>query len=116
MASSGDRPLGLEVAQLLAVVHWLRASDRKRSIEIETDGIRSGVIAAVAAALEPNAIGSISSHHAMRSLSHLLDGPVSFRAAADLFCLDLYKEFDLDSIAALAAPTKIENYGLADHP
>jgi hypothetical protein len=114
VASTGDRPLGLEVAQLLAVVHWLHTSDPDRSVDIETNGIRSGVIAAVAAALDPRAIHSITSRHAMKSLAHLLDAPVTFRSAADLFCLDLYKEFDIDSITALAAPTLIRNDGLAD--
>jgi len=45
-----------------------------------------------------------------------LGAPVVFRSAPDVFCLDLYKEFDVDSITALAAPTVIQNNGLADHP
>jgi len=113
-ASTGDRPLGLEVAQLLSVVHWLRASDPDRPIAIETEGMRSGVIAVVAAALDPHAINSIDNRHGMKSLSYLLDAPVAFRSAADLFCLDLYKNFDIDIMAALAAPTAIKNDGLAD--
>ena len=32
---------------------------------------------------------------------------VEYGAAPDLFCLDLYKEFDLDRLAALAAPARI---------
>ena len=35
-------------------------------------------------------------------LAKLLDAPVTYEAAPDLFCLDLYKEFDLDRLAALA--------------
>jgi hypothetical protein len=45
----------------------------------------------------------------MKSLGYLLDAPVAYRSAPDLFCLDLYKYFDIDSIAAIAAPTKIKN-------
>jgi hypothetical protein len=45
----------------------------------------------------------------MTSLSYLLDAPVPYRSAPDLFCLDLYKYFDIDSIVAIAAPTKIKN-------
>ena len=44
----------------------------------------------------------------MRSLGHLLDTPVAFRAAPELFCLDLYRDFDIDRLAALAEPTKVE--------
>jgi dienelactone hydrolase len=116
VASTGDRPLGLEVAQLLAVAHWLRAGDSHRSIEIETDGIRSAVIAAMAAAIDPHAIDFIQSEHSMKSLAYLLDTPVGFRSAADLFCFDLYKDFDIDSIVALAAPTAIHQNFIADRP
>jgi dienelactone hydrolase len=107
--STGDRPLGLEAAQLLGVAKWLRAHGSNRKIQIETNGMRSAVIAAVAAAIDPTAFSVIESEHAMKSLSYLLDTPVPLRSAPDLFCLDLYKYFDIDSIAAIAAPTKIEN-------
>ena len=108
-SSLGDRPLGLEAAQLLGVAHWLRENNAGRPISIETDGIRSAVIAAVAAAIDPAAFSSVTSHHGMKSLSYLLDTPVAFRSAPDLFCLDLYRDFDIDSIAAIAAPVMIRN-------
>jgi hypothetical protein len=38
----------------------------------------------------------------MRSLASLLDAPVSYESAPDLFCLDLYKEFDVNTLVALA--------------
>jgi hypothetical protein len=34
---------------------------------------------------------------------------VPSRSADDLYCLDLYKYFDIDSITAIAAPTTIKN-------
>jgi hypothetical protein len=37
----------------------------------------------------------------------MLDKPVEYRDAPDLFCLDLYKDFDLDRISALAEPTAV---------
>jgi dienelactone hydrolase len=107
-ATAGDRPLGLEAAQLVAVANWFRDHNGGRPVKVETDGIRTGVIAAVAAAMQPSAFSAITSHHAMTSLSYLLDTPVPYRDAPDLFCLDLYKDFDIDSIMAMAAPTHIE--------
>ncbi|WP_263357044.1 alpha/beta hydrolase family protein [Acidicapsa ligni] len=109
VSSAGDRPLGLEVSQLLGIAHWLRDNGAHNQIQIETDGIRSSVIAEVAAALEPNAFDVITTHHGMKSLRYLLDTPVAFRNAPDLFCLDLYKYFDVDSITTIAAPTKVTN-------
>jgi hypothetical protein len=43
----------------------------------------------------------------MRSLGFLLDKPVSYDDAPDLFCLDLYKDLDVDGLVALAEPTKV---------
>jgi dienelactone hydrolase len=108
-ATSGDRPLGIEVAQLIGVAHWLRTNNAARKIQVETDGIRSAVIAAIAAAIDPETFSVIASEHGMKSLSYLLDTPVPSRSADDLYCLDLYKYFDIDSITAIAAPTTINN-------
>jgi hypothetical protein len=111
VASSGDRPLGLEVGQLLAVAKSFDAGQRK--IRLETSGIRSQVVALVAAAIEPALFSEIYSDNAMNSLSYLLDTPVPYRMAADLFCLDLYKYFDIDRLATMASPVKITTGKLA---
>jgi dienelactone hydrolase len=105
--SSGDRSLGLEAAQLLSVVRWLRSVRGTGEVQVRTNGIRSQVIALTAAALEPQAFAALTTKNGMRSLAYLLDKPVPLRTAPDLFCLDLYRDFDIDSISALAAPLKI---------
>ena len=109
VSTAGDRPLGMEAAQLLAVAHWMQSGNTNRKIQIETDGIRSAIIAEVAAAIEPDTFSVINSRHAMKTLNYLLDAPVAFHSAPDLFCLDLYKYFDIGSIQAIAAPTSIKN-------
>ena len=43
----------------------------------------------------------------MPSLHFLLDAPLTFQDAPDLFCLDLYKDFDLDRLEPLAEPTQV---------
>jgi dienelactone hydrolase len=107
VATMGDRPLGLQVAQLLEVLRWLRPRASGAPARLETTGIRSQVVALVAAALEPAAFSSLVHHQGIRSLSYLLDAPVPFRSAPELFCLDLYKYFDLDRLAMMAAPTRV---------
>jgi dienelactone hydrolase len=109
VASAGDRPLGVEAAQLAAVAKWLCTNSSARPVQIETDGIRTSVIAALAAAVEPGTFSTITSQHAMKTLGYLLDTPVAYRTAPDLYCLDLYKYFDIESIAAIAEPTKIQD-------
>jgi hypothetical protein len=43
----------------------------------------------------------------MHRLGFLLDVEVPLRSAPELFCLDLYKDFDLGHFRAMAAPTKV---------
>lgn len=105
--SSGDRSLGLQTAQLLSIIHWLRSTQGARDIQVEANGIRNQVIATVAAALEPEAFSGLDVQNGMKSFAYLLDKPVPLRAAPELFCLDLYKDFDIDSLSALASPVKI---------
>jgi dienelactone hydrolase len=110
--SVGERTLGVEAAQLLDIVHWIRGRAGVPKVRLECRGIRSQVVALVAAALEPDLFSSIEVHEGMPSLNFLLAAPVTFQEAPDLFCLDLYKDFDLDRLAAMAAPAqvKVEKY------
>ena len=105
--AAGARPLGLEVAQLIAVARWLRTTDHPPQLTLETDGMRSQVVAIAAAALEPELFSNIESRNAIKSLSSLLSIPVPIRSAPELFCLDLYKDFDIDLMQQLATPVEI---------
>jgi hypothetical protein len=52
----------------------------------------------------------------MRSLGYALDLPVPFDQAPEIFCLDLYKYFDIDRLEALAAPAKVSVTSRVDLP
>jgi dienelactone hydrolase len=108
--TTGDRPLGLQVAQLLAVSNWLRTNVGP-SVSVVTEGIRNQVIAVTSAALEPTAFTRIENRHWMGSLDYLLKNTVPFRSAPELFCLDLFKDFDLDRLSLMAAPTEVKRIG-----
>jgi hypothetical protein len=64
-------------------------------------------VSLIAAALNPAAYAEVSIREGMRSFGWLLDTPVPYESAPDLFCLGLYKDFDLPRLAALAAPVSI---------
>jgi dienelactone hydrolase len=106
----GERPLGVESAQLIAIAHWLRGQPGVAQVRLECMGIRSQVAALVAAALEPQLFSEVVIHEGMRSLGYLLEKPVAYYDAPDLFCLDFYKEFDLNQLQAMAANVKTEHY------
>ena len=103
----GDRPLGMEASQLITVARWAKERAGVSSVRLEAGGIRTQVISLVAAALEPALFSSLKVRNGMRSLSYVLDLPVRFEQAPELFCLDLYKDFDIDRLEALAAPAKV---------
>jgi hypothetical protein len=66
------------------------------------------MVGLMAASLEPGLFSGIVSDEILDSLGDLLNGPLIFRATPELFCLDLYKYFDIDRLEAMAAPTDIE--------
>jgi len=104
----GDRTIGLEAAQLIAVAHWLRSESGAPKLRLESTGIRNQMAALVAAGLEPDLFSDLVVHEGMPTLGYVLDAPVTFDDAPELFCLDLYKDFDLDRLAFVAAPTKVQ--------
>lgn len=107
LAAVGERPLGMQAAQLVALAHWAESKWSPSTIRVETTGIRTQMIALTATALEPHLFSEVESYGGMRSLGYLLAKPVKYDDAPDLFCLDLYKDFDIDQIAALANPTRV---------
>ena len=107
LATTGQRSIGMEAAQLIALTNWARGRWHPPSVRLETSGIRSQMAALVASALEPHLFAEVAVQGGMHSLSYLLDKPVSYQDAPDLFCLDLYKNFDLSDLIALAESTRI---------
>jgi hypothetical protein len=107
VASSGDRPLGIETAQLLAIAKYFRSTSGQKSIRLESEGIRSQIVVLAAAAIDPGTFSEVYSNDVMDSLRFLLDAPVPYRTAPDLFCLDLYKYFDIDRLILVASPVTI---------
>lgn len=105
LAATGVRPLGMEAAQLIGLAHWAQQNWQSPSIRLETSGMRMQVVSLVASALEPHLFSVVHTHDGIHSLNYLLSKPVT--SAPDLFCLDLYKYFDIDSLVSLAEPTKI---------
>ena len=104
----GDRPLGIEAAQLDRIAHWARERAGVSNVRLEAGGIRTQMISLVAAALDPALFSALVVRNGIHSLSYVLELPVRFEQAPELFCLDLYKDFDIDRLEVLAAPGKVK--------
>jgi hypothetical protein len=107
LSAAGDRPLGMQAAQLTGIAGWVQQHSKSSTISVETLGIRSQVTALVAAALEPSRFSNLTIYDGMKSLRYLLDNDIHYQEAPDLFCLDLYKNFDINILQAIAEPTKV---------
>jgi dienelactone hydrolase len=113
VAGSGERPLGIEVAQLIAIAKFVGSA--KHRVRVETEGMRAQTVALAAAALQPALFSGVYARGGMSGFRYLLDAPVPYRTAPDLFCLDLFKYFDLDRLAAMASGVKIDSGTPTDH-
>jgi Acetyl xylan esterase (AXE1) len=105
----GDRAIGLEAAQLVEITQWIMRQSGRNKVRLESRGIRSQVVALVSAAMKPELFSEIVVQEGMASFSYLFEKPVEFRQAPELFCLDLYKNFDLDNLTALAEGVRISH-------
>ncbi len=109
LATTGERPLSLEAAQLIATAKWLRqAASTAQPIHLEATGPRSQMVALAAAALEPSLFSQVTVRNGFQSLRDLLDQAIPYKQAPELFCLDLLKDFDLDILQAIAGESKPE--------
>jgi dienelactone hydrolase len=108
LAAAGDRPLGIEAAQIIGAGRWFQRVNGTTRLRLETNGVRSQVMALVTAALEPELFSEIVVHDGTRSLSVLLEKPVKFQEAPDVFCRDLYKYFDIDILSGMLKPGTVQ--------
>ncbi len=104
---TGDRAVGLEVAQLLEIARWIQTRSAATKIRLESSGMRNQVVSLIAAGLRPGLFSEVAIRDGIRSFNYLLDTPVEYQAAPELFCLDLFKEFDIDRLEALGAPMNL---------
>ena len=107
LATTGARSLGLQASHLIELAEWIVSRSGANQARIQIQGMRSQVTAQLAAVLEPNLFSELVIEEGIASLGYLLEAPVPYEQAPDLFCLDLFAEFDIDSLAKLAEPTVV---------
>jgi hypothetical protein len=116
VAALGERPLGIQVAQLRAIVSGIRQQHPDLPIELHAVGRRLGLAATITAALEPEAVSGLTVEGGLTSLRQVIDENLEVREAPELFCFGLLKECDVPQIEALIAPRPIHKLPLAIVP
>jgi dienelactone hydrolase len=113
VAAVGERPLGIQADQVGAVCRWLSTEQQTGPVTLVSVGRRTGLIAAVAAALEDQAIAALALHQPLESLKQIIDENKQIPDGPEMFCFGLLKEFDLPHITALVAPRPIQVHAAA---
>jgi dienelactone hydrolase len=124
LAALGQRPLGLEAAQVNAVVRWLatehdhgssspgailaKPDPAAQTVHMITTGPRAELVGLTAAALEPELFRTLAARKSIDSLAEVFKNPQAYDEAYEMFCLDLYRDFDINTLAALAAPVNVQ--------
>ncbi len=106
-AALGERPLAIQAAQLTALAAWTRSVSGASEVRLETSGLRTEMTALTATALSPGLFSDAVLRSAAPSLQYVYEKPVTYFDAPEVFCLDLYKYFDVDSLRAKSAPTRV---------
>ena len=104
LASSGGRMLGLQVAQIAAVMHHMGPV----RLGVAARGPLSSVIALMATSLCGRAVDEIILHGGLASLHRLIDAPGRYESLSPLFCFGLLAEYDIEDLIALVRPTRVE--------
>jgi hypothetical protein len=109
VSATGERPIGVETSELIEIVRSMSNRAHQTKVRLESSGIRSQVVSLLASALEPSMFSELITRNGMQSLDYVLQKPVEYEAAPDLFCLDLLRETNVDRLVALSAPVHVVN-------
>ncbi|MCY4546478.1 MAG: acetylxylan esterase [Gemmatimonadetes bacterium] len=104
LSSNGERMLGLQVAQLAAVMdHEAAALSGLTAL-----GPASSVIALMASSLSSHAVEEIKLRQGLASLHRLIDEPGRYETLSPLFCFGLLASFDIEDLVALVHPVRVD--------
>ena len=107
MASTGDRPLGIQASQLVALAGWGGVERKSGPVSIVVVGPRVSLIALVAAALDDRRIGRLELHGTLGSLKEIIEQNRGVNQWPEMFCFGLLETFDVKQLVALVAPRPV---------
>ena len=103
----GDRPLGIQSAQLAAIADWQQQARPGQPVTIQAHGPRSSLLALCAAAVQDGSISEVRLHESLGSLKEVIEQNKGVNEAPEFFCFGLLEHFDIRQLTALAAPGRV---------
>ncbi len=107
IATVGDRPLGVQSAQVASIAKYFARVFVADSVAIDATGPRTSLIARCAAALDGgNSIRSVSTTGELKSLKSLLDPGANYASAPEAYCFGLLERFDIQELIHLGPKSR----------
>ena len=107
VATAGQRPLGIQIGQLLALLDTI--GDKNGAPHLNAQGQVVSLVGLFATALKPNASASLTTNTLLDTLGRLIDWPLPYANAPSLFCFGLLDEFDVPDLIELCAPVPLHD-------
>ena len=95
ISTVGLRGLGLQTAQLCAIIDWVCQRHDLPQISILSRGRTTGVVAELATQLCPHQVVDLTTQDALSSLRDLIDNEVEYENCPTLFCFGLLQHFEV---------------------
>jgi hypothetical protein len=108
LATVGERPLGIQAAQVTAVARWAQSTWPDQPLMLVAAGPRASMAALVATALEPETIAGTQLSESLASFRQLIDDNKPVEEFPELFPFGLLTEVDVPELLAMAVPRKVE--------
>ena len=108
VAAAGDRPLGICTAQLMALIEWAKGEANAGKIDVDAQGLGTGLTALCAVALQPRHVGRLDLVVGVPdSLRRLMDWRIAYEDCPIVFCFGLLEQFDIRDLVVLSDPVEI---------
>ena len=107
IATVGQRPLGIQVRQLQALVEWVCQKYQISQVSLQSQGWNSGIVALATSGLSPGRIKTINATDALIDLKVLVKHHLDYEDYPALFCFGLLEEFNVPELMALSSLVKI---------
>lgn len=111
LAGAGERPLGIQAAEILALARWARSRFDARAVSLHATGLVLPVAGLLAAALEPRLFAELVADPLPASFKRLFDWPVDYEQAAPLFCFGLFARFDVPDLVRMCGDVPVRDPG-----
>lgn len=106
--SVGERPAGMQAAQIAAVARWRKSVAADEPLELVVRGPRLSLAGLMCSGTDPGVWQRVLLHDPLVSLHQLLEQNRRFEELPEAFCFGLLERFDMVDLAALAWPTTVD--------